>query len=170
MKNIVLLGFMGTGKSVVGKRLARELGAKFVNTDDLIEEREGLTINDIFARSGEPYFREVEAAVVREVAGRQGSVISTGGGVVLNEENLAALRAGGVLFCLNATPEEIYARTRRHAHRPLLQVPDPVAKIRELLAARAPLYAKADHQIDTNGKTAGVVAKEIIALLQQKKR
>jgi shikimate kinase len=166
MKNIVLVGFMGTGKSVVGKRLAKELKMKFISTDDIIEEREKRPIAEIFAKSGEPYFRGVEKEAVREVSGFDNVVIAAGGGAVLNEENMANLREKGVVICLNATPEAIYERTKKYRTRPLLNVADPVAKIKELMNARAPFYAKAEYQIETTGKSVSEVAKEIINLYQ----
>ncbi len=165
MKNIVLVGFMGTGKSVVGKRVAKALHMRFVSTDDLIEEKEKRKISEIFEQSGEPYFRTVEKEIVRQVSGMDNVVIAAGGGVVLNEENIASLKQKGIMTCLIATPEEIYERTKRHKHRPLLNVEKPVEKIKELLTARAHFYAKADHQIDTTGKTIDDVVKEIIKIV-----
>lgn len=162
MKNIVLVGFMGTGKSVVGKRLAKELKIKFISTDDIIEEREGRPISEIFAASGEPYFRKVEKGVVREVSEMDNVVIATGGGVVLDEENIVNLKKKGILICLTASPELIYERTKKYKTRPLLDVDDPVFKIKELLKVRAPYYAKADYQIDTSNKTVEEVVAKII--------
>lgn len=162
MKNIVLIGFMGTGKSVVGKRLAKQLNMKFISTDDIVEDREKRPITEIFVKSGEPYFRKIEKEVVREAANLENVVIAAGGGVVMDEENMANLKKNGVIICLDAAPDIIYERVKRYKHRPLLNVADPVAKIRELMASRAPFYAKADYQMDTSGKTVEEVAKEII--------
>ena len=165
MKNIVLVGFMGTGKSGVGKQLARELNLKFLSTDDLIEEREKRRISEIFEKSGEPYFRKVEKEVVEEVSGLADVIIAAGGGAVLNEENMANLRKNGIIVCLNAAAEVIYERTKRYRHRPLLNVDNPIEKIRQLLETRAPFYAKADYRVDTSGKTVREVAKEIRGIL-----
>lgn len=165
MKNIVLIGFMGTGKSVTGKRLAKELKMKFVNTDDIIEEREKRPIAEIFAKSGEPYFRNIEKEVIKEVSAFDNAVIAAGGGAVLNEENIVNLKKNGVVVCLNASPEAVYERTKKYKTRPLLNVPDPVAKIKELMASRSLFYAKADHQIETSGKSVNEVAKEIIKII-----
>jgi len=165
MKNIVLVGFMGTGKTAVAKKLARKLGAKFVSTDDIIEAREKRPITDIFAKDGEPYFRKVEKDVVREVSTMKNVVIAAGGGVVLDSENMRNLKATGVVVCLDATPEEILKRTEMVSHRPLLNVPSPIEKIKELLEKRKPFYAKADHAVDTTGKKIDEVLKEIIDIL-----
>lgn len=167
MKNVVLVGFMGTGKSVVGKRLAKLLGVPFVNTDDIIEQRQRHTIAEIFSSRGEGYFRDVEKEVIKEVSAKEGIVIGAGGGAVLNEENMNNLKKNGIMFCLTASPEAIHERTKNYRHRPLLNVPDPVAKIKELLETRAPFYAKADFQIDTSGKSVEAAAQEIIKKLKK---
>jgi len=161
MKNIVLVGFMGSGKSVVGKRLAKQLNMKFISTDDIIEDREKRPITEIFAESGEPYFRKIEKEAVKEAADSENVVIAAGGGAVLDEENIANLKKKGVVFCLNAPPEAVYERTKRYKHRPLLNVDDPVSKIKELMDKRAPYYARADHQINTSGKTVEEVVEEV---------
>ena len=161
MKNIVLVGFMGTGKTVVARRLAKRLKVKYISVDEMIVEREGKPIKDIFAQRGEGRFRKVESQVVREVAGMKGVVVDAGGGVVLNEENVKRLKSTGTLVCLLARPEVILDRTKKHAHRPLLNVPDPMAKIKELLEIRAPHYAKADYHIDTSDKSIDEVVEEV---------
>ena len=144
---------MGTGKSVVGKQIARRLNMKFVSTDDIIAEREKRSITEIFEKSGEPYFRDIEKEIVKEVSNFDNTVIAAGGGAVLDEGNVANLKKGGVMICLNATPEVIYERTKKYKHRPLLNVDKPVEKIRQLLNSRAPFYAKADYQVDTTNKS-----------------
>lgn len=161
MKNIVLIGFMGTGKTTIATQLARSLRMRYVSTDDLIEKREKRTINEIFTTDGEEYFRDVESAVVRDLSGQEGLVIDTGGGIVIRPENIEALKASGIVICLAADEEAIMERTKKYKHRPLLNVEDPKAKIRSLLAKRAPLYAKADHTIDTGALTARQVVAKI---------
>ena len=138
MPNIALVGFMGTGKTSVGQRLAERLKMPLIDTDDVIEQDGGIAIADIFARHGELYFRDLESVAVRKVADLDNHVISTGGGVVLRTSNMEMLKRNGVVFCLTATPEEIWQRVRHQTHRPLLQTPNPLAKIRQLLTERAP--------------------------------
>ena len=161
MKNIIFVGFMGTGKTAIAKRLARRLKMKYISTDDIIEEKEKRAINEIFTKDGEPYFRRIEKEVVKEASSMKNVVIAAGGGVVLDNENIENLKANGVIICLNATPEDILERNKSYTHRPLLNVPDPLGKIRELLEKRAPYYGKADYEIDTSGKTLDEVLMEI---------
>ena len=142
---------MGTGKSVVGQRLAERLDRPFVEVDRMIEEREGCSIAEIFARHGEAYFRRLERAAVRVAAQLPDAVIAIGGGAMLADENVRALKATGVLVCLTAAPEVIWERVRGTGTRPLLNnVADPLAEIRRLLAARAPRYALADRMVDVS--------------------
>lgn len=164
MKNIVLIGFMGTGKTTIAIQLADKLGMRYVSIDDLIEKREKRTINEIFTEEGEDYFRDIESQVVREVSGQDGLVIDTGGGVVIREENLVNLKAAGIVICLTADEGTVMERTKKYKHRPLLNVEDPKLKIRMLLAKRAPLYAKADHVIDTGKFTARQVVEKIMEI------
>ena len=161
MKNIVLIGFMGTGKTTIAIQLANSLNMRYVSTDDLIEKREKRTINEIFTKEGEDYFRNVESDVVREVSGMDGLVVDTGGGVVIRDENLSNLKSTGIVICLTADENAIMERTKKYKHRPLLNVEDPKLKIRSLLAKRAPLYAKADHCIDTGKLTVRQVVEKI---------
>ena len=149
-KNIILTGFMGVGKTSVGMRLARELGYRFVDTDELIEADQKITITEIFSTFGEPYFRDVEARIIAKVLEDKGQVVSTGGGAVIRDENRKAFKGGGVTVCLIARPGVIFSRIRHETHRPLLQVPDPLAKIAELLAGRERFYRQADIIIDTS--------------------
>ncbi|RKY05075.1 shikimate kinase [Candidatus Poribacteria bacterium] len=166
MANIVLIGFMGTGKTSVGKKLSEILGYPMVDVDELIEQELRMSIPEIFKRFGERFFRDVEAEMIKKVSQLDRHIIATGGGSVLREENWANLRRNGVIFCLNATPEEIWRRVSGFSHRPLLNVPDPMGAIRELLRIRAPYYAKADHQIDTTGKSIDQVVEEILEILE----
>lgn len=153
--NLVLIGFMGTGKTTVGRRCARFLGFRFVDTDARIVRRVGTSIPEIFAREGEGVFREMEARAVREVAGYVHVVIATGGGVVLNPENVRLLRASGILIWLKVAPEEILRRCRDRSTRPLLaDADDPLERIRAMLNQRTPFYeAAADTSVDATGLT-----------------
>jgi len=160
---------MGTGKSSVGESLARSLKRKFISTDDRIEQREKRTIAEIFEKSGEPYFRKVEKEIIGEVGALDGIVIAAGGGAVIDEENVKALKKNGIMICLSAAPEVIYERTKRYKYRPLLNVADPVAKIQELIAERAPFYQRADYQVDTSGRSVAQAAQEIISLIGQRR-
>ena len=149
-KNIVLIGFMGSGKSMVAREIGRRLKRELVVTDDLVEAKESLPIDEIFRSRGEAYFRKLEAEIIREVSLRRGIIIDCGGGVVLHKENLQELKAGGIVFYLKASPEVIYQRIKDEKHRPLLKGPDPLGRIKELYQQRLPLYDQADHTIDAN--------------------
>ncbi len=151
MKNIILVGFMGTGKTAVGRALAKHLKMKFIDMDDLIEEREGMKISDIFASKGEPYFRKVEKGIAREVSAKSGLVIAAGGGAVIDEENVKNLKSNGIMV----------ERTKGYMHRPLLNVSDPKEKISELLARRAAYYARADYRVDTTDLSIDEVVRKI---------
>jgi shikimate kinase len=170
MRNIVLIGFMGTGKTTIATKVARMLKMRYVSTDDLIEKREKSTISEIFRNKGEGYFRNVEAAVVKEVSVMDEVVIDAGGGVVLRDENMENLRSSGVVINLTADEEHLIARTKKYRHRPLLNVDDPKRKIRELLAKRAPLYAKADQTIDTGKLTIDQVVKKVAEIFAKETR
>lgn len=165
MKNIILVGFMGTGKTVVGQALAKRMGMRFVDMDDIIEEREGMEISDIFEKKGEAYFRRAEKMVARDIALQSGLVVAAGGGAVIDEENVKDFKSAGVVICLVAAPDRILERTRGHIHRPLLNVSDPKEKITELLAKRAEYYARADHRVDTTDLSVEQVVDKIINLL-----
>ncbi|UCD54636.1 MAG: shikimate kinase [Candidatus Omnitrophota bacterium] len=164
MRNIVLVGFMGTGKTQVAKALSKKLGMKYVSTDALIEKKEKTTISDIFSRKGEGYFRKTEKDVIKDVSLMQNIVIDAGGGVVIDPENIKHLKKNGIIVCLWASPEVILERTKKYAHRPLLNVADPLKKIKELLAFRKSFYEKADYHIHTSKMTLEEVMDEIISL------
>ncbi len=153
MKNIIIVGFMGTGKTTIATKLAHRLKMNYLSTDDLIEKKEKRTINEIFTKDGEESFRDIESEVVREVSGMENVVIDAGGGAVLREENMANFKSNGIVICLTADEEVVMERTKKYKHRPLLNVEDPKLRIRTLLAKRAPYYAKADHCIDTGKLT-----------------
>lgn len=166
MKNIVLVGFMGTGKTAAAKALAHETGKKYVSTDELIEEHEGKAISDIFKEKGEPYFRRVEKEVLKGVMEGTDQIVDAGGGVVLDDENIKNIKKNGVMICLWASPEVIYKRTKRHTHRPLLNVEDPRKKIKEILNFRKPFYDKADFHIETRSMDIKEVVGEIIKIMK----
>jgi shikimate kinase len=161
-RNIALCGFMGTGKSSVGRLVADQLRFTFLDTDNVIEARAGKPITQIFAEQGEGAFREMEANLVKELAGRERTVISTGGGLVVNPENLASLKQHALVVCLWASPAAIHARVKSQNHRPLLQDPDPVKKITELLAARTTFYKQADALLNTEIRSPREVAQQVI--------
>jgi shikimate kinase len=163
-RNIVLVGFMGTGKTAVGRRIAERLGRELLDMDATIETRAGKSISRIFAEDGEPHFRALEHALVRELAARRGLVISTGGGIVLDPANIAAFERTGLVVCLAASPEVILRRVAHETHRPLLQADDKHERITALLAQRAPLYAAVTHCIDTDPLSPNAVADRILAL------
>lgn len=168
MKNIALVGFMGTGKSTIAALLAKILKVSYVDIDKRIEKKEGMSITDIFSQKGEPYFRKVEKKIVAEISLGSDQIIACGGGVVLDGENVKNLKKDGFMICLEATPEVIINRTKNYKHRPLLNVDDPKLKIDELLKKRRPYYAKADHTVDTSGLSEQEVAIEILSWLEGK--
>jgi shikimate kinase len=167
MKNIVLTGFMGTGKSSTGKLLAYRLGKSFVDIDKQIEKKMGMTIPDIFANLGEEFFRAKEHEIVAHVSRYKNAVIATGGGVVLNARNMECLRERGIIICLTASPEVILERTSRKPTRPLLQCENPRQVIVELLAKRQPFYDQADYQVDSSNLTPYQVTEQIITYLRR---
>jgi shikimate kinase len=161
MRNIILTGFMGTGKTEVGKELARLLAMKLIDIDTEIEKSQKMTINEIFKRFGEQKFREIETEMIKKVTHKRNVIISTGGGAVLKQENINALKKTGIIICLMATPGTILLRTSGTDERPLLQVEKPLERINELLQFRMPYYEKADITIDTEDKTPLQIAEEI---------
>jgi shikimate kinase len=152
---------MGVGKTSIGTQLAKDIGYAFVDTDELIEADQKITITEIFSAFGELYFRDVESRIIRQVLENENQVVSTGGGAVIREENREAFKKAGLVVCLTARPEVIYERIKHETHRPLLQVPDPMARIRELLEGRATLYSQADLIIDTAEKSVDEAVREI---------
>ena len=162
MKNIVLVGFMGTGKTEVGKILSKKLGYALIDADTEIEKKQNMTITEIFRQQGEPAFRDIESEIIKKLAGMKKTVISTGGGAVLRPENISNLKSNGVVVCLSATPETVLQRTSVNNDRPLLQTENPLQKINELLEYRKPYYEKADIMIDTENKNPLEIAEEII--------
>ncbi len=160
--NLALVGFMGTGKSTVGRMVARELHFDFLDTDALIESRLRQSIQSIFAQKGETWFREYERGLVAELARYENTVFATGGGLAANPVNLASLKQHALVVCLWASPETIWQRVRRHTYRPLLQVPNPQLAIRQLLSNRVPYYRQADVLISTGLRSPKQVVQQVI--------
>jgi shikimate kinase len=167
IRNLALVGFMGTGKSTVGRIVARVLRFDFVDTDELIEDRLHQSIPEVFAQKGESWFREYERGLVAELAQYENTVFATGGGLVVCAANLASLKKHALVVCLWASPETIWARVRRHAHRPLLQGPNPQMTIRQLLTERLPCYRQADVLISTGLRSPKQVALQVLHQFQQ---
>ncbi len=159
--NIVLVGFMGTGKTAVARKLASKMSMRYVSVDEIVEKNEKRPISEIFRLEGEPYFRKLEKEIIKDLSAGSAQVIDCGGGAVVDQENLDNLRASGWVFCLWADPAEIFRRVGGSRGRPLLNVEDPMKKIEELLEKRKSCYMKADFHIDTTGKTPAVVAEEV---------
>ncbi len=159
---------MGAGKSLVASCLREMTGRTVVSTDAEIERREGRTIPEIFRDSGEPYFRRLEREVTVWVAGLRGLIVDCGGGLIVDPVNRRRLKDGGVIFYLAASPEEIYRRVASQTHRPLLRVPDPLARIRALLEERRPFYEEADHMVETEGRSGAAVAREILEIVHRR--
>jgi shikimate kinase len=166
LPNIVLVGFMGTGKSTVGPIVAGRLGRTFVDTDLLIEERTGLTVPEIFARLGEPAFRTLERTICRDVAHLHNMVIAVGGGAILDPTNRGGLESSGVLILLTCNADTIISRVRKsvqRGERPLLSK-DFRQQVHDLLTARQPIYSSVSLQIDTTGMTPEEVAQRVCEL------
>ena len=165
--SIALIGFMGTGKTAVGKVLARKLGKEYVELDSLIERKAGKTIPEIFQQEGEKAFRELEIMVAKEVSGRENVVIACGGGVVLNKINIDRLRKECLIVCLTASPGVILQRTSNSIkERPLLNVGNRMREVRKLLELRKPFYEQAaDITIDTSKLDIDSIVKQIISKL-----
>ena len=162
MINIFLIGFMGSGKSTVASCMAKKYGMEIVEMDQVIVEREGMSIPDIFAYKGELYFRDVESQLLIEIQRKQDRVISCGGGVVLREQNIKEMKRCGKVVLLNAKPETILERVKDDENRPLLQGNKDVKSIRDMMKQRRPKYEEAaDFVVETDGKGAEEICKEI---------
>jgi shikimate kinase len=163
-ENLVLIGFMGSGKSAIGRVVARRLRFRFVDTDALIVKQAGQPISAIFAESGEEHFRELETEVLQSLRNVRQSVIATGGGVVVKPRNHAILRELGFVVWLTASEDVIFERVSRNSKRPLLQTENPRATISEMLAVRRPLYeAAAAWSLDTTTRSHDNSAEAVIA-------
>lgn len=166
-KNIVLIGFMGVGKSLAAQHLADKLSRPILSTDELIVAQQGKSIAQIFQDQGEEYFRQIEADIIESLVDQKDVIIDCGGGIALNPRNIELLKKNGIVFYLSATAEEIYKNVKDHKHRPLLNTPDPKNKIAQLLAARRPFYEKADYVIDADGKTGQQLCVDILTLFKK---
>ena len=168
---IVLIGFMGAGKSSVGRILARMTGLARFDTDEMVTERFGLTVSQIFEAHGEGAFREAETEALRELFDKGPAIIVTGGGIVLRPENVELLRELGTIVHLSADEETLFARISRRSTRPLLQTPNPRATIVDLLGARLPLYREAAAvEVDTSHLTHEEVATKVLEDVEEHER
>jgi shikimate kinase len=150
--HVALVGLPGSGKSTIGRQLARRLGRPFIDTDQLIEQRVGLSIREFFEREGEESFRDLEQSVIDELTLGEPCVLSTGGGAVLRPANRQHLKQRTQAVYLHSAPEEVFRRLRHDRNRPLLQVPDPLARLRELYALRDPLYRESARFVVETGR------------------
>jgi shikimate kinase len=163
-KNIYLIGFMGVGKSTIGRLLAKEMKGGLIEMDETIEAEQGITISEIFVQYGETHFRDLESELVERIAGEEGKIVSCGGGAVLRPQNVANMKKSGNIVFLSATPETIYKRVRHSTNRPLLNGNMNVEYIAGLMEKRRALYeGAADVTISTDEKTTADVVREILS-------
>ncbi len=165
--NIILVGFMGSGKTTVGKLLSFRLKKKFIDMDDVIEERAGKAISLIFSEDGEQYFRNMERKLVQELASGLNQVIAAGGGIVLNPDNIADFSRSGRVICLLASEDNILRRVSFSNTRPLLEKGDKIEGIRKLMEQRRPLYEAIHDRVDTSGLTPEEVVEVIMLMLNE---
>jgi shikimate kinase len=168
MANIYLVGFMGTGKTAVGKEVAKQLTQQFTDLDSQIEGKQNRKISQIFAEDGEVYFRSLEKQALKEIAVGKNLVVSCGGGIILDKENIQIIKETGIMICLTSRPEVILARTQGYGRRPLLNVENPAGRIEELLKIRAPFYAQADYTIDTSDLSVSAVVDKVLEYVRGK--
>jgi shikimate kinase len=168
VRNIILVGFMASGKSSVSRALSRRSGWPRIDADDEIVSRAGKPIADIFRDSGEDAFRELERSVVSDICGESGRIIAAGGGSFIDDQNRQTMLDGGTVFYLSASPETIHRRVTRGnpnaPARPLLGAGNPLERITELLAQRTPAYSQAHHSVETDGLTPDQVAEAILKI------
>lgn len=162
--SVALVGLPGSGKSTVGRQLARRLQLAFFDSDQVIEERLGCSIRDYFEREGESSFRDVEESVIDELTAQAIGVLSTGGGSVLRPANRRHLRERGHVVYLRSSPEELFRRLRHDVNRPLLQVPDPLGRLRDLYVQRDPLYRETAHFVIETGRPSVLALVNMIAM------
>jgi shikimate kinase len=161
-KNIYLIGFMGTGKSTVGRLVAEKLGMEFCDTDAMVEAKSGMTVSEIFDEMDEEAFRSMETDVLKEITEKRNLVVSTGGGIVVTKGNMEIMRQAGSLITLMASPEQIFERIKDDKGRPLLQVESPLDEIKKLIFDRAPFYINTDYIVETTEMSPAEAAEEII--------
>lgn len=163
---VILTGFMGTGKTAVGEKLAKRLGFQFLDTDLMVEEETGKSITDIFETEGETAFRIVEKKMVKKALENEKVVVATGGGAIVDSESLKLMKDKGIVIGLSASPEAILQRVAGLETRPLLRSKDQLKKIESLLSHRSPYYRKADKIVDTTMKRLEETVEEILKAIQ----
>lgn len=168
--NLYLVGFMGTGKSAVGRAVAQALGFQFIDSDHAIEAKANRSIREIFETEGEARFRELEKEFIESGHSREQCVVSCGGGLIAQPGMLDAIRKLGPIACLLASPETIYDRVKGNEKRPLLNVADPLGRIRELLSEREPFYRKAGTEVLTDGRGIAEVAAHVGRIYRAERR
>jgi shikimate kinase len=161
--NIVITGFIGTGKTVIGRMVAQIMNREFYDTDCLIIRQTGLSINEIFREMGELYFRNLEHDFLLELRMNNNSVISTGGGTLLNRDNIRLMEQRGIIFCLNSAPEIILQRISNDIERPLLSAPS-LKQIKKILAQRKEAYASFQYQLETSNRSIDEIAENIVSV------
>ncbi|WP_058485345.1 shikimate kinase [Defluviitalea phaphyphila] len=161
--NIVLIGFMGCGKSTIGKELAKKIKYSFIDSDEEIEKSIGISISDFFAKYGEVKFRKLEEKVISQIAAKNNLVIATGGGVIKNFNNIFSLKSGGIIIYLKAAPMTIFKNVKNDNTRPLLNTNNKLETIKSLLNERAPLYERAaDFIVNTDNKSINEIISNIL--------
>jgi shikimate kinase len=166
MKNIYLVGFMGSGKSTVGKILAEKLNMNFIDIDKLIEEKEGMKIKDIFEQKGESYFRELERKQIEAIVNQEGLVVSTGGGLGANLDNMNLMKKNGDVVWLDVSLNTVLDRLKNDQDRPLLK--QPIEKIKQLFEERKNVYRLANIRINADKKTPSQIVEEILTKIKRR--
>ena len=167
--NIILIGFMGSGKTTVGQQLAAETGRDFYDMDDLVEEHAGMSVADIFERKGEEYFRKLEHRILAEAVKGTDRILAAGGGIVLNPDNMPVMRQNGIVVALAARTDTLWERLEHSEDRPLLRGNNPREKMERLFSQRSGLYQDADFIIHVDGKSPSAIAQEIVRQIRDSK-